>query len=330
MRRMTGAVVSGISLICALMAASCDPGDTSAKRAAPPAWAYPVNPPPTRLPEDGGARLTVPGGSASFTLTEIRDLFSAPDWRPADHPAMPWIVAHGRRPNVRACGYCHLPTGQGRPENAPLAGLPAPYIIQQMADFKSGARRSSVPRRLPNELMASVASAVTSTEITAAAAYFSGLKPRSNVEVIESATVPRTVVKGWILTLSPKGGAEPLGSRIVETPRDIERFERRDSRVPIVAYVPVGAIARGAALVSGRGDGANISCTDCHGRDLRGVGNIPSLAGKSPSYIFRQLYDFRSGARSGATAQPMKSVVQRLDQTDMLDIAAYLASRRPR
>ena len=37
---------------------------------------------------------------------------------------MPDIVAHGKRPDVRACGLCHYPNGKGRQENAGVAGLP--------------------------------------------------------------------------------------------------------------------------------------------------------------------------------------------------------------
>src|SRR5436190_16688645 len=108
-----------------------------------PAWAYALNPPapaggapaaPAAPPDTSQKR--VPGSSVALTLPQTRDLFNPPDWYPDDHPSMPVAVAHGRRPDVRACGYCYLPNGQGRPENASLAGLPAGYIVQQMADYK--------------------------------------------------------------------------------------------------------------------------------------------------------------------------------------------------
>jgi cytochrome c553 len=44
---------------------------------------------------------------------------------------MPNIVAHGSG-DAWACAYCHLPNGQGRPENPPLAGLPVAYIAEQV------------------------------------------------------------------------------------------------------------------------------------------------------------------------------------------------------
>ncbi len=46
------------------------------------------------------------------------------------------LVYAGRAPDVRACGFCHLPNGQGRPENASVAGQPAEYIVQQMRDYR--------------------------------------------------------------------------------------------------------------------------------------------------------------------------------------------------
>ena len=81
-------------------------------------WAYTLNAPP---PSGGGAApdptevLRVPGSSVTFMRSQLRDLFNPPDWHPDNHPAMPPVVANGRAPDVRACGFCHLPNGQGRP-----------------------------------------------------------------------------------------------------------------------------------------------------------------------------------------------------------------------
>ena len=78
---------------------------------------------------------------------------------------MPAVVARGRKPDVLACGFCHRADGPGGPENASLAGLSADYIVQQMADFKSGARKTSVPERAPPALMIQVAKAATISPI---------------------------------------------------------------------------------------------------------------------------------------------------------------------
>ena len=96
-----------------------------------PTWAYPVNPPPApgapRAPKDDGTLLHVPDSDVALTRSQIEGAESVPDWHPNDHPAMPDIVKNGRE-NVRACAYCHQPSGVGRPENASLAGLTQNYI----------------------------------------------------------------------------------------------------------------------------------------------------------------------------------------------------------
>ena len=111
-------------------------------------------------------------------------------------------------------------------------------------------------------------------------------------------------------------------------PEDVERFENRDSRSRFIAYVPKGSVARGEALVRNAANPAN-RCATCHGQDLRGVGNIPSIAGRSPSYVVRQLYDLKLGARAGAQAPLMKYIVANLTVDDMAAIAAYLATQSP-
>ena len=91
----------------------------------PPAWAFPVNPPDFKPAPDDGTPRRVPGSTATYTLTHVRDLFVAPVWHPADHPPRPEVVSHGRKPDVQACGVCHRADGPGGPENSSVAGLPA-------------------------------------------------------------------------------------------------------------------------------------------------------------------------------------------------------------
>jgi hypothetical protein len=95
--------------------------ETSAPAAdAPPAWAYPVNPPDFKPAVDDGSLRHVPDSAQAHTLSQLRDFFMAPDWHPGDHPVMPGVVASGRRPDVFACGFCHRADGSGGPENASL------------------------------------------------------------------------------------------------------------------------------------------------------------------------------------------------------------------
>ncbi len=298
----------------------------------PPYWAFAVNPPteaPTSSPKPPDNALRhVPDSDAAFTLAQIADLFTATDWHPADHPPMPGIVSHGRPSDVYACGYCHLPNGQGRPENASLAGLPAAYIIQQLADFKSGLRHSSEPKHAPTSTMIAYETKANAKEIRDAADYFSELKPKPWIRVVESSTVPKTHVAGWMLVALDTGETEPIGKRIIETPENLERTELRDDRSGFVAYVPLDSVKKGEALAKG-GTSKALRCATCHGRELQGKAKVPALAGRSPSYIVRQLYDIQSGARTGATVQPMKPVVADMTIDDMITLAAYTASLKP-
>jgi cytochrome c553 len=297
-----------------------------------PPWAYPVNPPATPgaqpAPDDGSPKH-VPGSSLALTIPQIRDLFNPPDWHPDDHPTMPDIVAHGRKPDVRACGYCHLPNGQGRPENSGLAGLPAGYIAQQMADYKAGFRRSSEPKMGPPAAMLVIGKNANEDESKAAAEYFSHLKFKPWIRVVESSSAPKTRVAGGMLVPVEGAGTEPVGLRIVEMPENLERTELRDSASGFVAYVPVGSIKKGEALVTTGGAGKTLRCAICHGADLKGLANVPPLAGRSPSYTVRQLYDMQNGARTGPWSQLMKEAVAKLTIEDMVAIAAYTASCAP-
>ena len=64
-------------------------------------------------------------------------------------------------------------------------------------------------------------------------------------------------------------------------------------------------------------------------RHLRGKDVVPTIAGRSPTYLFRQLYDFKSGARKGANSETMKPAVEKITVTDMIALVAYSASLAP-
>ena len=310
------------SVGCIVMVAALVAG-APALAAERPDWAFPVTDkvlPPSR---DDGKPKTAPGSALALTRDQIDDLFNAPDWFPDLHPAMPQVVAHGNKDaGVRACGSCHLPTGTGHDESAYVAGLPAAYFIRQMADYKSGERKGS-------GIMIAMAKTLTDQEIKAAADYFASLKPRQWIRVVETDTVPKTFIgKGNKRLAHPDGGTEPIGNRIIEIPEDEDIVLNRDPRSGFVAYVPKGSIAKGESLVT-NGGGRTVACGICHGADLRGLGEVPALAGRHPNYIVRQLWSMQNGERAGSWTPLMQSVVAKLDNDDMLAIAAYLGSRAP-
>src|SRR5262245_53776611 len=154
---------------------------TPAGAESPPDWVYPKPTPGQKLAPDDGVPRRVPGSNATYTLTQLRDRFVSPIWHPDEIPPQPEVVARGRKPDVFACGFCHRADGPGGPENADLAGLPKSYIIRQLADYRSGARGTTVPGRLPPTLMISLSKPLTDTEVEAAATYFSALRPRKRI-----------------------------------------------------------------------------------------------------------------------------------------------------
>lgn len=311
----------------------------------PPPWAYGFKtPPPPGTPQVAPAKapvpppdptkLGLPGTDRAFTRAEILNIFGPPDYYPGDHPEPPSIVSHGKAPIVWACARCHYANGKGRPENAGISGLPVDYFIEQMHAFRDGERVSSDPRKGNTPLMIEFAKGMNEEEIRAAAEYYGAMPWTPWVRVIETDRAPQTTISAGMYLQVPDGGDEPLGNRIVEVPEDADAVEiQRSPRVGFIAYAPVGSIARGEAFVT-NGGGKTVACAACHGADLRGLtvaglGSMPGLAGRSPSYLVRQLFDIKSGKRTGKRVELMKPVVANLTSDDMLAIAAYLASRAP-
>jgi cytochrome c553 len=270
-----------------------------------PEWAFPN--------EDVGPKPPAEAAAAAGAAGE----------RQAPDPASPMIVLQGKEGGVRACNGCHFVNGMGEPQTSPLAGLPSAYFVKTMADFRSGVRKGP---RAGN--MITMAKLLTDDENKVIADYYAGLKPKPFVKVIEMATAPKTYVgnnnqrRAW-----PAGGDEPIGERVVEFAVDSANLRSATSQGH-VAYAPPGSIAEGQRLVT-TGGGKTIACTNCHGADLNGTAEAPALAGRSPVYEARQLYQYKNGDRAGPNAEVMKAVVESLSDHDIVAIAAYLASRPP-
>src|SRR5712691_9012010 len=317
----------------------------------PPPWAYgfaappPATPPAAPAvapapppPPDNVVKLNLPGSSLTFTRAQVANRYAPADWYPGDHPPMPPIVANGReaaQPTIFACGLCHYPNGKGRPENANVTGLSYEYIVQQLMDFRSGARKTSDPRKGNTGLMSGFAKAMTDDEIKAAATYFAAIPSTTWIKVVESASVPKTRPQGgmFLALEGAQAGMEPIGDRIIETPVNAHETEYlRNPRSGFTAYVPPGSLKKGEALVkegTTSSGGKVTACTICHGRDLRGLGPLPTLAGRSPSYLTRQLYDMQHGNRNGAWTVLMAPVIAGMNADDVLNASAYLASLQP-
>jgi len=308
----------------------------------PPPWAYGFTAPATAsatpgAPGGGGrggggrgaqpdpTMLHLEGSKLEFTRAQISDGFGPADWFPGDHPPMPDVVAHGRRPNIRACALCHYPNGRGRAENAGINGFTTEYFIQQLKDFAAGNRKSADSRKSNTGAMASIAKAMTEDEMKASAEYYGSMPFNTPwIKVTESATAPKTRINVGLFLALEGNETEPLGGRIIEVPVSAELTENyRDPRSPFIAYVPTGSVKKGATLATSG------QCGMCHGADLRGMGPVPGIAGRSPSYMMRQMFDMKAGTRKGLWTPLMKPVVANLSNEDMTAIVAYVASLAP-
>jgi len=305
------------------------PGDTAAPQLFQPNGLRPGDD-----PEEVGAPRRVEGSRAVFSRLEIRDGHNVIDWFPEDHPAMPDIMRHGpaslRDEQGWGCAFCHLPNGKGRPENAPPAGQPVGYTIRQLQDMRDGLRRSADPRKRNSPTMNALAAAMSDEEMREAAEYFAAMPWTPWIRVVEADRIPAMhLEEGNMYITVGTQPTEPLDGRIVETPVDDHQANfLRNPRSPWIAWVPRGSLAKGEELVTS-GGGRTIQCSICHGPDLMGLGEVPGIAGRSPSYMMRQLWDMKVGTRNGVQAALMKPVIASLTVEDMTAIVAYLASLAP-
>jgi len=290
-------------------------------------WAWPATPPRKSPPVlDDKIPLSLPGSPVRYTEKALRDSTRAVDWRPDEHPPLPPSVATGKP----ACGFCHGPGGEGRPENASIAGLPADYINKQVAAFAADQRNTLHPWG-PTATMIRAAKAITPDDAAQAADYFAARTFVSRLRVVESLTAPPASPRG--VYAFEEGKRLWLGQRIMEGPEDVRRFELRDPHTAYVAYVPIGALRRGAAIAGRPNTKNNLpNCVTCHGEGFRGRGQTvvgPPLAGRSPTYMVRQMMAFRAGLRSDAEGMHMRQITAGMTDREMIDVAAYAASLKP-
>jgi cytochrome c553 len=317
-KRLRFLALSSVLGVAAAMAADQAPHDKDMLWAYPVASAVIAKPP---VPEVPGPQH-LPGSDKAYTQPELDLMSIAVDWYPDQHAPMPKIVRDGQDNGGFACASCHLANGLGHPESGDMVGLTPDYFIKTMAEYKSGARKDPIR-------MTAIAQATSDQDVREAAAWFASLKPATPhwVRVVEASTVPKTYLgQGRMRFVDPDGGTEPIGNRIIMLPEDAARARARDPASGFVAYAPPGSLARGKALVETGGNGKTFQCTLCHGEGLKGIGNIPRIAGVHPIYLVRQLYNFQTGANNGPEAQLMKPVVAKLTDEDIVALAAYIGS----
>src|SRR6202042_1699751 len=98
---------------------------------------------------------------------------------------------------------------------------------------------------------------------------------------------PPPLGTGRIAAPAETGPGEPIGNRIIELPQNDLSAESRDPRTGFVAHVPTGSIKKGEEIVTTGAGGKTLQCAICHGPELKGLGDIPPIIGRSPMYIYR-------------------------------------------
>jgi cytochrome c553 len=113
--------------------------------------------------------------------------------------------------------------------------------------------------------------------------------------ICSAAGVPRT----WLASTPAKPTA--ITSAVVVTPQ-------------MLTQPSAESIGWGATLA--------MKCTMCHGARGLSEADSPNLAGQYAAVVFKELQDFKAGARTSAVMAPM---VAELSDQDMADLAAYYA-----
>ncbi len=88
------------------------------------------------------------------------------------------------------------------------------------------------------------------------------------------------------------------------------------------AFTATSSLAAGDAAA---GKTKAAACAACHGADGNSANpEWPKLAGQHPSYLAKQLANFKAGERTNAMMAPMAAA---LSEQDMADIAAFFSSQ---
>ena len=93
--------------------------------------------------------------------------------------------------------------------------------------------------------------------------------------------------------------------------------------VPSQVVVFAGMLANPPAESIGRGATLALQCAICHGPGGTSESQFPNLAGQHASVIYKELQDFKSGARANTVMAPF---ALRMSEQDIRDAAAYYAS----
>ncbi len=138
-----------------------------------------------------------------------------------------------------------------------------------------------------------------------------------------------SIAVGFIWLPSKQAGGRLLGvwyticgaAGIVRVPPIHEQVVQPTYATTTVEIVP-RMLSHPSAESIGRGATLALRCTMCHGARGLSMADTPNLAGQYPAVIYKELVDFKTGARTSAIMQPLAAD---LSDADMRDLAAYYA-----
>jgi cytochrome c553 len=130
----------------------------------------------------------------------------------------------------------------------------------------------------------------------------------------------------WLPSLQAEAGFTGVWDAICSA-AGVVRAPKRTAVVPASfkasAVVLTPHTLDGADAVSiGRGATLALQCTMCHGARGLSEANSPNLAGQYAAAVYKQIKDFKSGARTNAIMDPL---VINLSDQDIRDLANYYA-----
>ena len=246
------------------------------------------------------APRSVPGSTVSLTVAQTRDAYNPPDWFPDAHPPMPPV---GGAWPAEGDARVRLLSSRQRPGPArERVARRAAGGVHRSADGRLQERRSQERRAEDGAAQRDDPGREGGhrrRRSRTAAAYFSSFPFKKWIRVVESKDVPKTRIAGS-MHVPTNDGTEPLGRRIIEMPEDLERTEIARCVVADLSPTCRSAASREASRWCKTGGTARrVACGTCHGADLKGLGPVPPLAGRSPSYTVRQLFDHAARRAKG-------------------------------
>ena len=112
---------------------------------------------------------------------------------------------------------------------------------------------------------------------------------------------------------------------------NLKRTDVQDLAAYFAAQKPAPAVQGKTSLLGmqlykdGNAASGVAGCAGCHQNDGSGNERFPRLAGQHQAYTLDQMLQFKSGARANDKARVMRSIAERLSESEIAALADYLA-----